>query len=248
MNTDNMEVKRKRIELAVKLLGLGAVAFFIAPIIMTVIHGLIGMIVAAAIGLPLVYATPAIGSALANWRLKLLKMEAMKNPIETLQNDFQKRQDALKQFAHAISSFKAEKDSFEDKVQGFKKQYPEEAPKYAQQLDEMNQLLEVRKQKYKQAQHSLELYAAEIQKASAIWEMAQAAAQMSKAAGVAEDDYFAKIQTDTALNSVQKSMNVAFADLEVSLLDEKEAPKQLAAPAKTEDLARQQNYKTKIAV
>lgn len=222
MNTD-IEQKRKRIETIAKVLGLGLAGFIVAPVIFLTIKGIIGLIVTAAICLPFIYATPAIGSALANWRLKLLKAEAARNPVETLQNDYVKRQEALVSFAEAIKKFIAEKESFAEKLDGFKTQYPTEAPKFALQLGKMEQLLTLRKQKYKQAQRSLELYESEIQKAGAIWEMGQAAAQMSKAAGMSDADFFAKIQVETALDSVQKNLNIAFADLEVSLLDENES-------------------------
>jgi hypothetical protein len=57
--------------------------------------------------------------------------------------------------------------------------------------------------------------------------MGQAAAAMTSAAGMTEDDFLQKISTETALDSVQKSMNRAFADLEVSLLEDQTPPQQL---------------------
>lgn len=48
--------------------------------------------------------------------------------------------------------------------------------------------------------------------------------------GMSEDDFFSKIQTETALNSIQLNLNEAFADLEISLLDDdKDRAKQLYA-------------------
>ncbi len=245
MQTD-IDKKRKRIETAVKVLGFGVSGFVVAPFVFLAIKGIIGLVVAAAITLPIIYATPAIGSMLANWRLKLLKAEASRNPVETLQNDYMKQQQALFQFADAIKKFIAERNSFTDKLQGFKKQYPEEAPKFALQLSKMDQLLELRKQKYQQAQKSLALYESEIQKAGAIWEMGQAAAQMSDAAGMTEDDFFAKIQVETALDAVQKQMSVAFADLEVSLLDEKTAEKVVSLPQESTESPTKERQKIQV--
>ena len=91
----------------------------------------------------------------------------------------------------------------------------------------MRLVLENRKAKFKEAQTELTAYDKEIKRANDIWEMGQAAAAMTSAAGMTEDDFLQKISTETALDSVQKSMNRAFADLEVSLLEEQKSPQQL---------------------
>ncbi|MGA3007842.1 MAG: hypothetical protein ABSE59_08125, partial [Opitutaceae bacterium] len=62
------------------------------------------------------------------------------------------------------------------------------------------------------------------------WQMAQAAAAMNKAAGVDAEAFLQKIQVDTAFDSVQKGLNAAFADLQVSLLDEKGLPGPMSSP------------------
>ncbi len=212
--------RRQRIETVVKVVGLAVVGFIVAPFIFVAIKGLIGLAIAGTIGLAGIYATPWIAAKFANWRLKLIKAEAMKNPIETLQNDYSRRQEALGQFLESIKKFAAEVMTFKDKLVTFSKQYPDEADKFKDNLLKMNQLLQLRQAKYKDAKENLADYELEIQKASAIWDMGQAAAQMNKAAGMSQDDFFAKIAVETALDSVQKNLNTAFAELETSLLDE----------------------------
>jgi hypothetical protein len=224
MNNVDIEKKRKFVINFAKVGGLCLAGFFVSPFIYVAIGGLIGMVIAYSIGAGIIFFTPVIASFLGTLRIKMLKADAAKNPVETLQKDYMRRQQALSNFETAISNFIAEKESFAEKLDGFKIQYPAEAPKFALQLSKMNQLLAVRKQKYQDAKHSLELYDAEIHKASAIWDMGQAAAQMTKAAGMSDADFFAKIQVETALDSVQKNMNTAFADLEVSLMTEKSGP------------------------
>lgn len=216
----DLEARRQRIQNIVRLLALLTVGFFVAPFIFIAIKGLVGLAIAGTMGIGMYYLSFPISAALANWRLKLIKAEAARNPVETLQNDYQKRQSALNSFKESIRNFTAEVQTFADKLSMFTKQYPAEAPKYRDQLSKMNQLLQLREAKFKQAQKNLADYEMEIQKAGAIWEMGCAAAKMNKAAGMTEDDFFAKIQVETALDSVQKNLNMAFADLEVSLLDE----------------------------
>lgn len=214
------EQRKKRIETIVKTVGLLVAGFVVAPFVFIAIKGLIGLAIAAAIGMGIVFFTPVVAAIAVNLRLKALKAEAKRNPVETLQKDFIQRQTALADFRQAIVSFSAEVKNFADKLVDFVKQYPAEADKFKDQLSKMKQLLNLRQKKYQQAQESLASYQLEIQKAGAIWEMGCAAARMNEAAGMSEDDFLAKIQTETAINAIQTNMNEAFADLEISLLDD----------------------------
>jgi hypothetical protein len=216
----DQEQKRKRTETIVKAIGLGVVGLLVAPVIFVAIKGLIGVVVAATISFAVINFIPWFAAKMGNWRLKALKHEAAQNPIETLQTDFQNRMTALQSFRNSIQDFSGEVATFKDKLVGFKKTYPNDSLKFDEQFAQMKALLELRKNKYQEAKGNLALYESEINKAKAIWEMAQAAAAMNKAAGVDADEFLAKIQVETALDSVQKSLNNAFADLEISLLDE----------------------------
>lgn len=214
------EQRKERTEKFVKVLLLLLVGFVVAPVVFVAIKGLVGLITAAVVGVAAVQFAPVVASLIANWRLKMLKDEASRNPIETLQNDYGRRVSALGEFRNAITTFSAAVKDFASKLSGFKENYPKDADLYDDQLAKMKQLLTLRTKKYQDAKDSLEEYAAEIDKAKAIWEMGQSAAEMNKAAGVGDADFLAKIMKDTAIDSVQKSMNSAFADLEISLLDE----------------------------
>jgi predicted RNase H-like nuclease (RuvC/YqgF family) len=227
---NDLEIKRNRIEKTVKILSLLVVGFLVAPFVFIAIKGLVGLAVAGAISLVVVNLIPWFSAMVANWRLKALKHEAAKNPIETLQNDYRKRIEALQAFRQSILNSKAEVYSFRDKLDGFKKQYPADAAKFDEQYRQMLALLKLRGQKYEEAKGNLERYDGEITRAKAIWDMAQAAAAMNKAAGVDADEFYAKIQVETALDSVQKNLNLAFADLEMSLVDEKSSAGANAVP------------------
>jgi len=230
---NDLELKRDRIEKVVKIVSLLVVGFFVAPVVFISIKGLIGLVIAGAISLVVVNLIPWFSAVVANWRLKALKHEAARNPIETLQNDYRKRIDALQAFRQSILNSKAEVASFRDKLDGFKRQYPADAAKFDEQYRQMLALLKLRGKKYEEAKGNLERYDGEITRAKAIWDMAQAAAAMNKAAGVDADEFFAKIQVETALDSVQKNLNLAFADLEMSLVDEKSSDNK-AAPVQAE--------------
>jgi hypothetical protein len=218
---NDLELKRERIEKIVKYAALPIVGFIVAPYIFLSIKGLIGLVIAGVISVVVVNMIPWFAAVVANWRLKALKHEAAKNPIETLENDYKRRHEALVAFRRSILNSKAEVASFGDKLQDFKGQYPADVAKFDEQYRKMVELLKLKGRKYEQAKANLQSYESEIDRARAIWNMAQAAAQMNKAAGVDTDEFFAKIQVETALGSVQKSLNLAFADLEMSLADEK---------------------------
>lgn len=240
MTTQEQDRKRKRIETGVKIAAALGIGFLVAPFIFVAIQGLLGLVVAGAIGIAAINFAPVVAVKIANWRLKALKSEAMKNPVETLQNDYRNRETALADFREAINTFSAKVNSFADKVAAFKTQYPEEVEKFASQLSKMKQLLAIRHAKYKDASRELERYEEEIQKAGAIWEMGQAAAEMSKAAGMTEGDFYAKIMVETAINSVTENMNKAFAELETSLLDEEDS-------TESRQTAAQLNNQTNVA-
>lgn len=226
---NELDLKRERIEKIVKYAALPIIGFVVAPYIFLSIKGLIGLVIAGVISVIVVNMIPWFASMVANWRLKALKHEAAKNPIETLENDYKRRHDALVAFRQSILNSKAEVASFGDKLGDFKTQYPADAVKFDEQYRKMVELLRLKGRKYEQAKANLKSYEAEINRARAIWHMAQAAAQMNKAAGVDTDEFFAKIQVETALESVQKNLNLAFAELEMSLADEASA--QRSAPA-----------------
>lgn len=226
---NDLELKRERIERIVKYAALPIIGFIVAPYIYLSIKGLIGLIVAGVISVIVVNMIPWFAAVVANWRLKALKHEAAKNPIETLENDYKRRHDALVAFRQSILNSKAEVAGFGDKLEDFKSEYPNDAAKFDEQYRKMVELLRLKARKYEQAKANLQSYEAEIDRARAIWKMAQAAAQMNKAAGVDTDEFFAKIQVETALGSVQKNLNLAFAELEMSLADETSGHK--GAPA-----------------
>lgn len=244
------EQRKQRLETIVKVVGLLAIAVILGPLYLTILHGL-GVIAALLVGVGVLFTVnkflPYFALAIGNARLKAIKAEAAKNPVETLQNDYMKRQSALEEFRQKITVFAAEVMNFADKLVEFSQKFPAEAPKFKENLAKMKQLLALRQKKYSQAQDNLAAYELEIQKAGAIWDMGQAAAKLNEAAGMTEEDFFAKIQVETALNSVQTNLNQAFADLEISLLDEdKEKAQQLFAEKQQQNVLAEQATGTRI--
>lgn len=222
-----MDIEQRKLRIkkfaSVGLIALAALV--VSPLIFFVIKGLVGLVLAAVIGLSIVTFTPVIAMKFANWRLQAIKAESRTNPIETLQNQYIEKRAALGKFLDSISAFSTEVKNFENKVEEFNRKFPNEAARFQEQLDAMKKLLEFRKSRFKQAKAELDQFDNAIQRAEAMWNMSQAAQEMNKLAGMQTGDPFEKIKQDAAIDSVYSSMNKAFADLETALLDTNEQPK-----------------------
>lgn len=221
---NDLELKRKRIETVVKVLGLGAVAFFLAPFIVMTIKGLIGLTVAAVISLLVVnVGVPWFAIKLANWRLKALKYEASLNPIETLENQYGQRVEALNGIRDNLKEFFAVVQELASQIKEHEERYPDKPSQFTEKYQKMLALYNQRAIKYKQAQKNLGQFAELIEEKRSDWKVAQAAAKAMKLANVGQD-FQDKLMQDTALSSIQDGLNLAFSELEVSLLDEANQP------------------------
>lgn len=223
----NIEEKQKRIEKLVKLAVLAVTGFFVAPFIFIAIKGLIGLFLAGVVAVAAVNLAPWVGFKFANWRLRAIKAEAAARPIETLQNIQAEKEAAIKAYAASILKFKAEVIGFAGKLVEFKKRFPDEAKKFDDQYSAMQSLLELRQKKYGEARDALDRFGLEIEKARAVWEMTQAATVMTEAGGESGEVFMRKIKEQTAIDSVQNSLNSAIAGLDMAMIEEGGRVKQI---------------------
>ena len=226
------EQRKQRTELIVKVAGLLGVCIVLAPLATTIAAGL-GALAALGVGAAAIFTVwkflPWFAMKIGNWQLKAIKAEAMKNPCETLQNQYIQKQHALEDYKTNIARFAAQVMAFADQVKGYVKDGLEDAQTYVEQLNKMKQLLELRKQKYQDAQDMLAQFSETIARTEKKWKMACAAMAMNEAAGEIAGDAFDKICIETALDSVQTKLNASFADLDIALMDDEKEKRQLAA-------------------
>ena len=215
--------------------GAVILGLIVAPFIFVAITGLVGLTAALAIAAVVTLGgwalLPYAGMVAANMKIKLLKMEASRNPVETMQNELRRRQQLLEQFKQKIIVFGSKVKTFQDKVGSLKKQFPDDAPQFEESLAKMKQLYALRQQKYKEAEGNIGEFEAEIEKANILWDVGQAAAAAGESAGMSDDDFYAKIKVKSSLNAIQDKLNLSFAQLDVALLTEKE-PTLAALPGK----------------
>ena len=224
------EQRKARLQLGLNIAGVCIIAAIVGPFAVTILHGL-GAILAVTATVAIAWTamkfTNTFTLMVSNAALKSMKAEAMRNPVETLQTQYVKKADALKAFRQQLNNFVAEVGNFTAKVQSYVKQGLEDAPIYVGQLKKMKQLEALREQKYTDATNSLADFAEAIRRTDTKWKMACAAQHMSEAAGEMEGDVFDKICIETAIDAVQTKLNQSFADLDLALLDDANARKQV---------------------
>jgi len=219
---NDLELKRKRIEMIAKVGGFLGVCLILAPLFPFIVAGagaLAALTVTAIVGLTVINFLPWFAMKLANWKLKALKAEAAANPIETMENLYKEKESALVQIRSNLQEFHGVVQSLYDEIQEHNRNYPNRPSSFQEKYEKMKELLALRGAKYKQAQANLKKFSDLIDEKRSDWKVAQAAAKASKLANVGED-FMSKLMADTAVDSVQSSLNTAFAELEVSLLDE----------------------------
>ena len=220
MSALTVEQRKARLAAAAKWwFGLVGAAI-VAPVVFLAVQGLVGLILAGVLGLAIVHGAPVLSMKFANWKIKAVKAEAARNPVETMQHVLMEKGAAVSAFAQRVEDFATEVRNFNDKLDGFRAQFPAEAPKFEETLRSMQQLLKLRRQRLKEARDELTRLEGEIRKADAIWKMSLAASRMHRAAGMTEDSIMQRIKTETAVDSVQSSLNRALSQLETSLSEE----------------------------
>lgn len=212
---DDKDAKHKSLQKKIGW-GLGLLgAFLIAPIVFMIVKGIVGLAIAGVVGLVVVNAAPVLAMKLANWKLGMLKGEAGKNPIETLQlQEIQQGKD-LEEFANKITLFDSEVATYEQILVR-----ENEDPNTNDILIGMKRLLTYRRTKYQEAQRETVNFSTQVREAERKYRLALAAQRVTKAAGSTEVDILNKILKEIAFNSVQNNVNTAMSELRTAIMKE----------------------------
>lgn len=225
--TEEILAKRDKFSGWLKIAALGVVGLLVAPFIFLAIGGLVGLVIAAAVGFTVVQLAPWFALKIANWKYRLIDAEkvahikgvtkaAEQNPIETLTALLMAKNEAFDTFKAAVEQAITARSSFKGKVEKFKSKYPARAAEFEAQLARMTDLVERKKKALAEAQQSLEDGAMKLEEMKAYYEMSKDAIEANRAAGMDTGDAFEKLKADTACDAVFDSMNAAFAQLEVA--------------------------------
>lgn len=213
--------RAKRWGIFAKYAAILVVGFFVAPYIWVAIGGLIGMLAAGAIMLGTWMTLPWLALKTGNLRLALVTHEAATNPVPTLQNELQRQQQALDERKTAIGHLRGQIATFEDKLGALGKRFGKGDDSYvkmAAQLASLKRVADNRDEKWQAAYVQVGKFEQEIERASMIWDAAQAAAAAQESSGLTEKDFMAQLQRETALDSIRSTFNDTIASLDTDLM------------------------------
>lgn len=169
-------------------------------------------------GLAIVNGAPVFAQWAAQMKIKGIKYNSAKNPVEDLQLLYIKKTEELNLSATAITEFSTEVKDFKEKLDGFKQRRPEKSTEFQSTYDKMNHVLTIRVQKLKNAKKKLGDFQQVIVEAQDIWDMTQAAIKANRAMNKFDNaDPMDEIRQKTALDSVTSSLNEVMAELETSM-------------------------------
>lgn len=205
----------------VKIAAVLVAGFFIAPYVWVAVGGLIGL----GVGIAIVVVTWMLRhwffAVAANLRLKLIKAEAARNPVETLQEEYRKEMIRLDERKTAIESLKAHILQFEDKTAEMEAKYPNDPTvgKFKRDITTLNRIYEHRCALWRKARQELDRFKEEIDRGDVIWKTAQAAAAAHEASGLSEEAFFTRLRKETAFEAIKLAYNQSVASLDSALLE-----------------------------
>lgn len=231
------EERQKQVVTAIKwIAGLG-LGLWASTWIFQAIGGLIGILIALAIGIAVQQLAPWYSIFVANLVMKMIVGEARRNPIETMKNIYLDNMKTIQDKDTKIAEFAGRLEDFKDKMDEFAKKYPEDAEKYREVAAKMTALLKRQIQKQKQAKEAAKTYYDRIQKAEAIYAMACAARDVQTLAGKIEKQVYQDIMKQVAFDSVTHQFNTAVAELTIET--DTEPDFSLSPAAETASFSRQ---------
>lgn len=212
-----MDPNQERFKTIVKWIGGLVGAVLISPFVFLAVKGIVGLAIACAIGFTTIQLAPVAATKITTWKFKLIAADAKANPIETMESIYLEKVKELREKDQNIVEFETAVGQYDDKLTGFKKRYPAEAEKFQAVSTKMHEGLSQVKDRQREARVQLVAASQEIEKAKAIWDMSLAAQQVTRFSKSAEQEVFQKIRQETALDSVQASLNRSFANLNLAI-------------------------------
>lgn len=163
---------------------------------------------------------------IANKELQLVKAEARRNPVETLEVEYRtrsaeidRRQSRLKELATNNANLKGKVDEI---LERFKD--PND-PDYVRLFNIHAKLVVAYNRKLaslRDARESLVEFGRVIERSQLIWEAGIAALEAGESSGYTEDDFMRELQTKTAIDAVNKKFHSAISAIDVE--NDLEAP------------------------
>lgn len=201
--------------------------FIAAPIALTAIAGTLGLVAAGTIGMVTLTVAPVAAKKLANWKYRALiseenshiskiKREAAENPIETLERILNEKRLATLEFKKNVETATAARNTFATQVETFKQRYPARAAQFESALGNLKVAVDQKQRALKDAYAVLKEGEDRLDEMRAYFKMSEALLKANEAANISNDDFYAKMSQDCAMDAVLDHINLAFAQVEVA--------------------------------
>lgn len=199
--------------------------------------------VLALVWLVIVNKLPAWSARLANHKLRELKAEAERSPVETLQIGQQKVEAEFRQRAEELTKLDVGVEEYRQFLMNTSHEHPEAAAEGIPTLRQYEQLLVYRRRKIRALKAAKEERQRKIELFAAKYAVALKGRELSATAGDGESKVLDKILEDIAFSAIDSACALNMAQmrtaLELEAVPEDEAPV-LAAPSSADATDRQQ--------
>jgi len=209
------EQKRIKTEQIAKIVIAGLVCLAVSPIIFAVVQGLVGLLIAGAIGFTALQLTPVFARLVANYRIKLITDIAKRNPIETMNRIYTDNMLTIRQKDEKIVQFGARLGDYKQKMKDFAIKFPNDVQQFAEVASKMQMVLTRQLQKQKIAKSEAVKFHDEIVRAENIYDMAKAAHGLQELSGDIEKQVFQDIEKRVSFDAVTHSFNTAVMELSI---------------------------------
>jgi hypothetical protein len=215
-----IEEQARKVGILIRAILYLIVGVVVLPFAIMAIKGWLAIAAVFLIAGATVAVAPALQMAAQNWRLKLLKGQAARNPVESMQVIYMQKMKDLNERAESIQNLRIKRVAFLRKLDDLKKKFPDDAANLSHYADRLTDLLNNRAQRYTEAQKAVAYYNSEIERTQAIWEAGKAAKDALQGEEYSEDQFLSDIKTKTSIDAAQDQLESAFAALDQSLLED----------------------------
>ena len=187
----------------------------LGPVFFLAAGGVIGMCLFVGTYVGAWMLRPWVFMKAANLRLKFIKAEAAKNPVETLQSEHLRQSEILEERKKGVDAMAGSIKTLDQAIDSLERDFPDspELPQMREDQAELTKLLEARSADWQEAYVSLGMFAKEIQRVGKLWEVSLAAARARQQSGLTEDEWLSKLKTQTSIDAIRTNLNTQLSAL-----------------------------------
>lgn len=230
---------REKFNFYAKLGITATIGLIVAPLILTIIGGIVGLGIAAAIVLIGHALLPAFSELLTQIKFGALRAVISRAPVDALIQRGKERWEAIEEQSVLLQEQAASLQAFKRKAIAISRNFPEEKADMDKRLADYEQLFAYRVDAFKQAKETTQQFMRTIDKAEAMYDMAVSDAKLGASFGK-QKDFMASFREKTAFDAIDKANDMAIANLKMALVDDQYASK-VETPAHAIQYDAQQN-------